>query len=102
MRDLVRRVDDAERSKVVYLKRRFCCSRLSKIPSEYSTALDKKCAGFAQAYRAGDCRGFPLSQTPADQETKGKSRDSERAEGVTRGLGSLGNSLPQGEFLSWD
>src|SRR5438309_11888415 len=42
------------------------------------------------------------SQTSADQETKGESRDSERAAGIALGLGSLGDSLPQRELLSGD
>jgi hypothetical protein len=64
---------DAERSTAVYVK--------PEIPGEYSATLDKKCAGFAPADRTGDCREFPFSQTSANQETKGKSRDSERAAG---------------------
>ena len=99
---MVRRVTDAQRSTAVYVKRRFRCSWLPEIPGEYSATLDKKCAGFAQADRAGDCRKFPFSQTSADQETKGKSRDSERAAGIALGLGSLGDSLPQRELLSGD
>jgi hypothetical protein len=71
---VVRRVEDAERSKAVYLKRRFRRSRLSKIPSEYSTALDKKRAGFAQTDRARDCREFPFAQTFASSQTKGTGR----------------------------
>jgi hypothetical protein len=43
-----------------------------------------------------------FSQTSADQETKGKSRDSERAAGIALGLGSLADSLPQRELLSGD
>ena len=73
-----------------------------EIPCEYSATLDKKCAGFAQADRAGDCRKFSFSQTSADRETKGKSRDSERAAGIALGLGSLGDSLSQRELLSGD
>lgn len=38
----------------------------------------------------------------ADWQTKGASCDSERAEGIAFDLGSLGDNLPQGEFLSWD
>ena len=91
-----------KRSEAVYVKRRFRCSWLLEVPGEYSATLDKKCAGFAQADRAGDCRKFPFSQTSADQETKGESRDSERAAGIALDLGSLGDSLPQGELLSGD
>jgi len=36
------------------------------------------------------------------QETKGKSRHSERAAGFALGLGSLGNRISQGELLSGD
>lgn len=37
------------RSKAVYVQRRFRCSWLLEVPGEYPAALDKKCAGFAQA-----------------------------------------------------
>lgn len=45
---------------------------------------------------------FRSLKRPADQETKSKSRDSELAAGTALGLGSLGDSLPQGELLSRD
>ena len=96
------RSDYAQRSKAVYVQRGFRGSRLPKVPGEYSTALDKKCARFAQTDRAGDFREFPFSQTSADQQTKGKGRHSERPAGIALGIGSLGDSLPEGELLSRD
>src|SRR5262249_19729195 len=47
-----------------------------------------------------DRRRFPFAQKSADQETKSKSRYSERAARIALGIASLGNSLSQGEFLS--
>jgi putative SOS response-associated peptidase YedK len=55
---------------------------------------DRQLFAFAGLWdRAGDCRRFPFSQTSADQETKGKSRHSERAAGFALGIESLGDSL---------
>jgi lactoylglutathione lyase len=95
------RLGYAEGSKAIYVQRRFSGSRLPEVPGKYPASLDKKCAAFAQAYGARNCRGLPFTQTFADWQTKGASCNSERAERLALGLGSLGDSLPQGELLSW-
>ena len=47
---------------IIYVKRGFRGSRLPELlRGEYSAALDKQCAGFSQADRAGDCREFSFS-----------------------------------------
>jgi hypothetical protein len=67
----IQEVGDAQRSKTIHFKRWLRCSWLPEVPGEYPASLDKKCTWFAQAHRAGDCRGLPFSQTSADQETTG-------------------------------
>jgi hypothetical protein len=96
----MRRLTNAQKSKAVYVKRWFGGSRLPEVSGEHPASLDKKCAGFAQAYRAGNCRKFPFSQAPADQETKGESRDSGCAAGIALGVGSLGDGLSERKLLS--
>jgi len=100
--ETARRTTDAESSKTVFIERRFRCSWLPEVPGEYPASLDKKCAGFKEADRAGDRRRFPFAQKSADQETKSKSRYSERPAGIALDLGSLGNSLPQRKLLPGD
>jgi hypothetical protein len=41
----MRRIEDAERSKTVYIKRRFRCSWLPEVPGEYPASLDKNARG---------------------------------------------------------
>ena len=62
--------------------------------------MDRKCADLAEARGARDCRGSSFIHAVEEEPAEGTSGHSKRAEGIASGVESLGDRLPEGEFLS--